>query len=95
MRQSAIQKVCSPITDKNSNYAGLQYKGFKILHLNIYHLTRKLDELKCTILSNISKIDICGFSETFLTDSIDNSFWSWKDITCIDGIVKVEQGVEL
>jgi hypothetical protein len=47
---------------------GLNQKGIKILQLNVCHLSNKFDELKNTILCNKPMIDICGFTESFLTN---------------------------
>ena len=53
-----------------SNYIGLNKKGLKLFHLNIHFLLNKLDELKCKILSNTPRLDVCGFTETFLSDIV-------------------------
>ena len=55
------------------NYIGLSQKGIKIFHLNICHLSNKIDELKNTVLCNNPAIDICGFTETFLTNLTDDA----------------------
>ena len=45
-----------------------------VFHLNICHICNKLDELKNTVFSNSPLIDVCGFTETFLSNDIDDSF---------------------
>ena len=47
-------------------------KVLKIFHLSICRIANNLDELKSTILCNNHKIDLCGFSETFLTHLVDD-----------------------
>ena len=54
------------------NYVGLFNKGFKLFHLNVCHLTNKIEELHSTVLCNSPKLDACGFSETFLTDLVED-----------------------
>ena len=57
------------------NYIGFNENGLKLCHLNINRFVHKLDQLKCSLLCNNPKIDICGFSETFLTNRTNNTFF--------------------
>ena len=41
--------------------------------MNICHLFNKLDELKSSVSANKPLIDICGFTETFLSGVIGDS----------------------
>ena len=45
----------------------------EIFHLNICHIVNKLDELKSTLLSESPRIDVLGFTETFLTSLTDDN----------------------
>ena len=45
-------------------------KGFKLLHLNVRSLTKKIDQLR--ILFENSKLDLFTLSETWLNDSVNS-----------------------
>ena len=48
-------------------------KGLKLFHLNIRSLHAKFDEVRDILLS-CKKVDIFGFTETFLTDTDTTSY---------------------
>ena len=68
-----IQTFKSQRSDITPNSVGLIKKGLKIFHLNTCHLMNKLDEVKNVILKGEYELDICCFTDTFLTSLTDNA----------------------
>ena len=52
-------------------------KGFKLLHLNVRSLTKKIDQLR--IMFEESKLDVITLSETWLNESVNSKSVNFKD----------------
>ena len=65
------------ITNFNSLF---RQKGFKILHLNIRSLLKKVDQLR--VIFNTSEVEIITISETWLKTAIPTNSVTIDDYTC-------------
>ncbi len=79
---SSNSKMCNMCDDPengqgvrnyNADAYDLPQKGIKIMHLNVRHLYPNLSEIMIMLSKIENKPDILGFSETFLTDKIQDN----------------------